>query len=177
MLPQELGLSDTRRTRFHFAGVRQFTFDSPFALSQLFQQCRSDGQTVATCQFQNFADVTEACAHNHGFITVLFVVLVDFRYRNHARIFCRSVLFLITIRFVPVKNTANKWRDQEHACFRTSTSLSEGEQQCQVTVNTFFFQLFCSTDTLPGRSQFDQNTIVANPCIVVEFDQAFCFRN
>ncbi|MGK3384815.1 transaldolase family protein, partial [Escherichia coli] len=31
VLPQELGLSDTRRTRFHFAGVRQFTFDSPFA--------------------------------------------------------------------------------------------------------------------------------------------------
>ncbi len=97
-----------------------------FALRQLFQQCRCDGQTVAACQFQNFADVTEACAHNHGFITVLFVVLVDFRYRNHAWIFCRSVLFLIGIRFVPVKNTANKRRDQEHARFRTSTSLSEG---------------------------------------------------
>ncbi|WP_420536564.1 transaldolase family protein [Escherichia coli] len=54
---------------------------------------------------------------------------------------------------------------------------SEGEQQGQVTVDAFFFQLFRSTDTLPGRSQFDQNTIVANTCIVVEFDQAFCFRN
>ena len=62
-------------------------------------------------------------------------------------------------------------------CEKEINAVYRNRQNYQVTVDTFFFQLFCSTNTLPGRSQFDQNTIVANTSIVVEFDQAFCFRN
>ena len=108
---------------------------------------------------------------------MLFVVFVDFSHRNHAWIFSRCVLFLIGVGFVPVQNTAHERRNQVYASFCTCTRLREREQQGQVTVDTLFFQLLCRADTLPGRSQFDQDTIVADARIVVQFDQTFCFRD
>ena len=170
MLPQEFGFGDASRTGFHFAAERQFTLNRAFAFSQLFQQGRSDGQAIAAGQFQDLTKVTEACAHNHSFVAVLFVVFVDFAYGHYARIFCRRVFFLIGVRFVPVEDTAHKRRNQEYARFRTSTRLSEGEQQSQVTVDAFFFQLLSGANALPGRSQFDQNAIVTDAGIVIQLD-------
>lgn len=94
MLPQELRFGNTLRTRFHFTGIYQLTLNSAFAFGQLFQQRRGDGQAVTASQFQNFANVTEACAHHDGFIAVLLVILVDFADGNHARIFCGAYSFL-----------------------------------------------------------------------------------
>ncbi|CCK05286.1 hypothetical protein BN128_3315 [Cronobacter sakazakii 696] len=175
VLPEELGFGQTCRTRFHLAVEREFALNRAFAFRQLFQERRRDGQTVATRQLKDFADVTEACAHYHGFIAVLFVVLVDFRHRHHARIFLRRVFFLVGVRFVPVEDTAHKRGDQIHARFSTGTRLREGEQQRQVTVDAFFFQLLRRADALPGGSQFDQDAIVADAGVVVEFDQALGF--
>ncbi len=79
---------------FHFTGIYQLTLNSAFAFGQLFQQRRGDGQAVTASQFQNFANVTEACAHHDGFIAVLLWQTVDFADGNYARIFCRCVLFL-----------------------------------------------------------------------------------
>jgi len=97
---------------------------------------------------------------------VLFVVFVDFAYGHHARIFCRRILFLIGVGFVPVEDTTNERRNQEYARFCTGARLSEGEQQRQVTVDAFFFQLLGSANTLPGGSQFNQNATVADARIV-----------
>ena len=108
---------------------------------------------------------------------MLFVVFVDFRHGNHAWIFRRRILFLVGVGFVPVQNTAHKRRNQVYASFGTCTRLCEGEQQSQVTVDPFFFQLFSGANALPGRGQFDQDTVVADARIVVQFDQAFCFGN
>src|SRR5690606_38239106 len=162
VLPQELGFSDTLWTRFHFTGVRQFTLDGTFAFSQLFQQRWCDGQAVTASQFDDFADVTEAGAHNNGLITVLIVVFVDFSHGNRAWVFRRGVLFFVGIGFVPVQNTTHNRRYQVYARFRACARLREGEQQRQVTVDTVFFQLFSSADTLPGRCQFDQDTVIAD---------------
>ncbi len=62
----------------------------------------------------------------------------------------RCVLFLVGVLLVPVEDTANKWRNQEHARFGTGTRLGEGEQQRQVTVDAFFLQLLRRADALPG---------------------------
>ncbi len=86
-----------------------------------------------------------------------------------------SVLFLVGVGFVPVENTADERRNQEHARFSTGTRLGEGEQQRQVTVDAFFFQLLSSTDALPGGRQFDQDAVVADASIVVQFDQGTGF--
>ena len=177
MLPQELRFGNTLRTRFHFTGIYQLTLNGAFAFGQLFQQRRGDGQAVTASQFQNFANVTEACAHHDGFIAVLLVILVDFADGNYARIFCRCVLFLVGVGFVPVEDTANERRNQEDARFGASASLSEGEQQRQVTVNAFFFQLFSGANALPGGGQFDQNAIVADARVVVQLDDALGFRD
>ncbi len=147
MLPQELRFGNTLRTRFHFTGIYQLTLNGAFAFGQLFQQRRGDGQAVTASQFQNFANVTEACAHHDGFIAVLLVILVDFADGNYARIFCRCVLFLVGVGFVPVEDTANERRNQEDARFGASASLSEGEQQRQVTVNASFSS--CSAARMP----------------------------
>ena len=175
MLPQEFRFGNTLRTCFHFTGVHQFTLNGPFALGQLFQQRWRDGQAVTASQFENFTNVTEAGAHHYGFITVLLVVLVDFADGNHARIFCRRVLFLIGVGFVPVEDTTNERRNQEDARFGASTSLSEGEQQGQVAVDAFFFQLLSGANALPGGSQLDQNTIVADARVVIQLDDALSF--
>ncbi|CCJ77799.1 hypothetical protein BN135_2863 [Cronobacter muytjensii 530] len=172
VLPEELRFSQAFRTRFHFAVKGELTLNGAFAFRQLFQQRRRDGQTVAAREFKDFADVTEACAHDHSFIAVLFVVLVDFRHGNHARIFLRRILFLVRVGFVPVENTAHERRDQVNARFSARTRLREGEQQSQVTVDAFFFKLLGGADALPGRSELDQNAIVADASVVVEFDQA-----
>ncbi len=106
---------------------------------------------------------------------MLFVVLVDFRYGNHARIFSWRIVFLVGIGFIPVKNTTYERRDQVDARFGARTRLREGEQQRQVTVDAFFFQLFGCTNALPGGRQLDQDTIVADTRIIVEFNDTFCF--
>ena len=108
---------------------------------------------------------------------MLLVVFVDFADGNHARIFCRRVLFLVGVSFVPVEDTANKRRNQEDARFGASASLSEGEQQRQVTVDAFFFQLFSGANALPGGSQLDKNTIVADARVVIQLDDALGFRD
>src|SRR5471030_1901120 len=175
--PVELRFSQWLWTGFSFAGVREFTLQRAFAFCQLFEQCRRDGQTVTTGQFDDFTDVTEACAHHYSFIAMLLVVFVNFSHGYNAWIFMWCELFFVAIGFVPVENTANEGRDQVCTGFGTSTCLREGEQQRQVTVDAGFFQFLRSADTLPGRGQFNQDTVVADTCIIVEFDQALRFRD
>ena len=110
----------------------------------------------------DLAEIAEAGAHHHGVVTVLFVVLVNLGHGDHARIFVRRELFLVAVGFVPIEDTADERRDQVNAGFGAGASLSEGEQQRQVTVDAFFLQLLRRADALPGRGQFDQDTIVAD---------------
>ena len=94
MLPVELRFGQCGRTRLHFTGVRQFALQRAFALRQLFQQRRAMVRRSQPASSMISADVTEAGAHHHGVVTVLFVVLVDFGHGDHARIFVRGELFL-----------------------------------------------------------------------------------
>src|SRR5690606_7378702 len=111
-------------------------------------------------QSDQFACVTERSAHDYGLVTMLFVVRVDVTDRNHARVGFLSIFSTWVLGLVPVQDTADEWGNQEYASFSAGTSLTETEQQCQVTVDAFPFQNFTSLDTFPCGSQLDQYTVL-----------------
>lgn len=82
---------------------------------------------------------------------------------------------MIFFSFVLVYDMVNEWRDQEYVCFSICMCLCEREQQSQVIVDVFFFKNFCCVDIFLSRSQFDQDMIVVDVCIVVYFYQLMCF--
>lgn len=65
---------------------------------------------------------------------------------------------------VPVVDTANERREQVYAGFFSGADLGEGEQQSQVGVNTFFFQLFGGVDAFPGGRQLIRMRDLSIPC-------------
>src|SRR5690606_21146196 len=98
---------------------------------------------------------------------MLLVILINTFNRLYAWVVLSGKVLLWLVLFVPVQNTANKRRDQCHTCISTGFSLCQAEQQRQVTVNTALFQLCCSLNALPGRSQFDQHSIRGNAGLLI----------
>jgi hypothetical protein len=68
-------------------------------------------------------------------------------------------------------HTSHKWRNQRNLSLRTSHCLSKPKQQRQITMNTFLFQRPSSLDTLPSRSDLDQDTFFLDADLFVESDK------
>lgn len=50
----------------------------------------------------------------------------------------------------------------EQTSFGTSSSLGEREEKGEVAVNSLLLELAGSLNTLPGRGNLDQDTVLAN---------------
>lgn len=167
-------------------------------LLHLAQKCRRDGQVVTASQFLNLTRVTEGGAHDNGLVAVLLVVVVDLGDRQDTRVFVAGV-GLASVLLVPVQDTTNERRDQSHAGFSTGNCLREAKEQGQVAVNVVFLlqnlanRSFLSTlhlsafaipqtygsslDTLPGRSNLDQDAVLADAIFFVKLDETDSLGN
>lgn len=77
-------------------------------------------------------------------------------------------ILLLVISLVPVENSSDKGRDQSDLGFSTGNGLGEGEQEGQIAVDVIFgLELLGSLDTLPGRSDLNQNSLGRNSCFFV----------
>ncbi len=156
--------------RFTGMAWRQLALQLAFIRRQLLQQVRADGQAVTAGQLFNLAEVTEARAHHHSLVAIGLVVVVDARHRLHARVIGTGVVVAVGL-LVPVVDTAHERRNQEHPSLGTGHGLGKREQQRQVGLNAFFFQLLRRADAFPGGGDLDQHTVTANAGFVVQVDQ------
>ena len=79
-------------------------------------------QIVTASKFGDLSNVSEASPHDDGLVSVLLVVVVNCLHALHTRVF-RSRILLLGGGLVPIQNTANEGRDEEHASFSTSNGL------------------------------------------------------
>jgi hypothetical protein len=76
------------------------------------------------------------------------------------------------LSLVPVKDTANKGRDEESTSLSGSDGLGEREHQGQVGVDVVLgLQDVGSLDTLVGRGNLDKNTVLLNTGLLVELSR------
>lgn len=118
--------------------------------------------------------VTERGTHDDGPVPVLLVVIVNLADGLNTRVFLVLVSRSGLVLLVPIQNTTNEGRDESDASLGTSNSLSETEQEGEITVDLVVTLEFTSSlDTLPARSDLDENTFLGDPDGLVELDQVF----
>ena len=79
--------------------------------------------------------VTERGTHDDGPVPMLLVVIVNLADGLNTRVFFVLVSGSGLVLLVPIQNTTNKRRDESDASLGTSNSLSETEQEGEVTVD------------------------------------------
>ena len=116
--------------------------------------------------------VAERGTHDDGLVSVLLVVVVDGADGLDARVLLVLVSGSGLVLLVPVQNTTNEGRDESDTSLGASHSLAETEQESKVAVDLIVALEFTSgLDTLPGRSDFDENAILGDADGLVELDQ------
>ena len=107
---------------------------------ELVEQVRRDGEQVASGQLDDFADVAEARAHDHGLVSEVLEVVVDLGHGLHAGI-VRALVVLAGVLLVPVEDAANERRDERDLGLGAGDGLVDAEEQSQVAVDAFLLQL------------------------------------
>lgn len=116
-----------------------------------------DGQVVTPSQFCNFPHIAEASTHDNRLVAEFLVVIENLLHALDARIFLWAIVFLIC-GFVPIKDTANKGRDEESSGFSTGNGLRERKHEGQIAVDTVFgLQDVGCLDSLPGGCKLDED--------------------
>ena len=95
--------------------------------------------------------------HHLSRVAVLFEVVEDLGDRHHTGIFRAGIAITAGIFLVPIEDPADKGRDQGHIGFCAGRSLGETEQQGQIAMNAFAFQLLSGLNALPGGGDLDQH--------------------
>jgi hypothetical protein len=103
---------------------------------------------------------------------VLFVVVEDLADGLDTRVVLVLVSRSRLVLLVPVQNTADEGRDEGHICLSARNSLAEAEQESEVTMDLVVtFEFTGSLNTLPGRSDFDENAFLGYTDGLVKLDQ------
>ena len=87
------------------------------------------------------------------------------------------VVFVMGIGFVGVKNRGKKGGDEEEGGLGRRRRVREGEEEGEVRVDRLFSEVLWRRDRVGGRREFDENRMVGNRWMVVEFDEGFWFGN
>src|SRR5262249_29258911 len=131
----------------------------------------ANGQQVTTREVNDLIHLAEARAHDLRLVIELLEVLVNPRDGRDSRILIDGNVPDPVLLPVPVINPPDEGRDQRHAGFRTGDGLGKAEEECQVAMNPFAFQLFRGPNAFPRAGNFDQNPLATNPGILVHADQ------
>jgi hypothetical protein len=100
-------------------------------------------------------------------MAMLLVVVVDLLNAQHTRILGRSVS-LASRSLVPVKDAANKGRDEECLGFSSCDSLDDGEEEGQVAINSLGLQLGSGVNSLVSRRNLNQDLALVDANRFVE---------
>src|ERR1700748_2166711 len=131
------------------------------------QKIGRDGQQIAARQLGNFPDVAEAGTHDNRLVAELLEVVIDRRHRLYAWVIGAFVI-LARVLLVPVKDAANKGRDERDLGFRAGNGLMQTEEKRQVAMNAFLFQLLGSANAFPCRSDLDENALTGDSGAFIE---------
>ena len=72
---------------------------------------------------------------------------------------------------MPVHDAADEGGDKLHAGLGTRDGLGEGEEQCEIAVNAFFFQFLGCADAFPRGGDFDEDSIAVDAVLFVTRDE------
>lgn len=139
-------------------------------------QTHCNGQVVAAGQRGDLANTSEAGSHDNGLVVVLLVVVVDGANALDTRVLFRSVV-LLCLRLVPIKNTADKGRNEESASLGSGNGLGKRKHERQVAVDAVLaLQNVRRLDTLPSRGNLDENALLFNANLLVKLEdrQPYC---
>ena len=116
--------------------------------------------------------VAERGAHDDGVVAVLFVVVEDLLHGLHTRVFFALVARARLVLLVPVENAADEGRDEGDTSLCAGDGLSEAEEEGEVAVDAILLlELARGLDTLPSRSNLDQDALLLDTDALVERDQ------
>lgn len=121
--------------------------------------------------------VSERGTHDDRVVTVLLVVVVDLGNRDNSGVGRSVVVTLGLVLLVPVEDTSDEGRDEGDLGFGTCNGLLESEEEREVAVDVVLgFELTGGLDTLPGRGDLDEDSVLADADLLVEGDQVLGLR-
>lgn len=115
--------------------------------------------------------VPEASTHDDGLVTMLLVVVEDLLDGDDSRILITFV-GLSSALLVPIENSPDERRNQGNTSLGASNGLAETEKESQVAVDVVIpLQFPSGLDTLPGRSDLDEDTVLVDTEGLVEGEE------
>jgi hypothetical protein len=130
-----------------------------------------DSEVVASGELSDLTNVSERSAHDNGLVAELLVVVVNLNNGLDTGVLLLLVLLLVG-SLVPVKDTANEGRDEESTGLSGSDGLDRREHQGQVGVDVVLgLQDVGSLDTLVGRGNLDENTVLLDTGLLVKLSR------
>lgn len=139
-------------------------------LIQVIGETNRDSQVVTSSKLSNLTNVSEASSHHDGLVSELLVVIEDLLNALDTRVLLGAVVLLIRC-LVPVQDTANERRDEESTSLGCGNGLGQREHEGQVAVHTMFrLQYMGCLDTLPCRSELNQDTRLVDADVFVELE-------
>src|SRR5262249_12269887 len=118
----------------------EFTIESSLGFLQLVEKIRADREQVASRQADDLIHIPEAGAHHLSLVVVFLVIVVDARHRCNSGVLVGLNLLSPSFFLIPIVNATDEGRDQGHSRLGACDRLSETKKECQIAVNTFFFQ-------------------------------------
>lgn len=130
-----------------------------------------NGEVVAASELGDLADGAERGAHDDGLVAVLLVVVEDVADRLNTGVLLLGVL-LLGGSLVPVKDAANKGRNEVGVRLSSGDGLDKREHEGQVGVDAVVpLQDLGGLDTLPCRRNLDENALLANSLLLVQLGE------
>jgi hypothetical protein len=138
------------------------------AVVELLKEVGGDGEVVAASELGDLTDVAEGGAHDNGLVAELLVVVEDLNDGLDTGV-VGGVVLLLGVGLVPVEDTADEGRDEVGTGLGGGDGLGKGEHEGQVAVDAVLGgKLVGGLDTLPGRGELDENTLLVNAGLLVE---------
>ena len=132
-----------------------------------FDHTNRNSQVITSGQLRDFANISEASSHHNGLVPELLVVIEDLLNALDTRVFLRAIVLLVRC-LVPVQDAANERRDEESASLSCGNGLGQREHEGQVAIYAVLrLQNMGCLDTLPCRSEFDEDTRLVDANVFV----------
>ena len=137
---------------------------------EILEKVGADREQVATGEFRDLTDVSEAGAHHLRLVAELFVVVVDFLDGLDTGIL-RTDVFFAGGGFVVIVNATNERRDEARVGLRAGDGLWEREEERQIAIDAFFLADRSGLGTFPCRGDLDEHTLTGRSLLLVETDE------
>src|SRR5262249_20686458 len=128
-------------------------------------------QQVTTREANNLIHLAETRAHDLRLVVELLEVVVNPRHRRDPGVLVGGNVLAPTLLPIPVVYSPDGRRGDRHAGRGAADGLGEAEEQRQVAVDPFAFQLFGGPDAFPGAGNLDQDALAADPGLLVHAGQ------